>query len=245
MAATMNPSLRERNTHAEVGADGMLLGEVTRAIEYASQLSVQLARTARGERRLSLERQDLASVARSTVRSINRLPRFLGRRFDLDIPPVAMGIVDVVLFEQLLTNLVMNAGDEGPTVRVTPRLDPDHLRLGVSDDGPGIPVERTRDVFSAFETTKPDGLGLGLLSVRVAVELHGGTILLEPSPLGGAAFIVRLPREIQISRARASAAEGDQKRGKAGITPPPSPLLEAPSETSLGQIARSPTEAAR
>lgn len=42
-------------------------------------------------------------------------------------------------------------------------------------------------------TTKPKGLGLGLLSVRAATQVHHGRITVDESPLGGACFRVTLP----------------------------------------------------
>lgn len=181
-----------RATHA--GGEGDA-DDIAQALDHARQLSLQLAQTARGQRRLHPERSDFARVVRSTVSSVSRLPRFRELRVDLDVAAEAIAVADVILFEQILTNLLLNAGDVARKIRVTLRLDANDLRLEVHDDGPGIPVARRKDVFSAFETTKPDGLGLGLLSVRAAVEIHDGSIALEQSPLGGAAFIVRLPRE--------------------------------------------------
>jgi signal transduction histidine kinase len=180
------------HAHAATGASA---SDVAQAVEYARKLTRQLAKTARGERRLNPEPRDLARTTRSTVASVSRLPRFAGKRFEVDTAADATAVVDGLLFEQILTNLVINAGDVGSKIRVNLRLEAEHVRLEVHDDGPGIPVERRKDVFSAFETTKPDGLGLGLLSARIAVEMQGGTIAVAASPLGGAAFVVTLPRE--------------------------------------------------
>lgn len=183
--------------HPAPGRDQADLREAGEAAEYARQLSLQLARTARGQRVLRFERRDLTPVTKSVVHSLARLPRLHQHSIDVALAPESVAEVDVILFEQILSNLVLNAADAaGGTgaVRVELATEPAHIRLEVHDNGPGIPPERRQNVFTAFETTKPGGLGLGLLSVRVGVELQGGTLSIESSPLGGAAFIVRLPR---------------------------------------------------
>ena len=62
----------------------------------------------------------------------------------------------------------------------------------VNDDGPGIPERDKAAIFDAFYTSKPHGLGLGLVSVKVCAEAHGGSVEVFRSDLGGAAFRVRL-----------------------------------------------------
>jgi two-component system NtrC family sensor kinase len=96
----------------------------------------------------------------------------------------------------MLINLVLNAAEAtGPGGRIDVRLTGDgaEARLEVHDDGPGIPEERRPGIFEAFETTKPDGTGLGLFSVQHIAEVHGGRAEALASELGGACFRVSLP----------------------------------------------------
>jgi signal transduction histidine kinase len=72
-------------------------------------------------------------------------------------------------------------------------------RLVVDDDGPGIPAaDRTR-VFDRFVRLEADrsrttgGSGLGLAIVAEIVAAHGGVVLVDESPWGGARFVVELP----------------------------------------------------
>ena len=99
--------------------------------------------------------------------------------------------------EQALGNLLQNALQAARTrVRVGWTLEHDRLRLVVEDDGPGIdPAIRDR-LFEPFFTTKPvgDGTGLGLSVAHAAVKDHGGELLVDDSPLGGARFTLDLPR---------------------------------------------------
>jgi nitrogen-specific signal transduction histidine kinase len=71
----------------------------------------------------------------------------------------------------------------------------DGARIEVHDDGPGVAPELRDHVFDGFVTTKPEGSGLGLLSMRVAAFEHGGRVALADSDLGGACFQLWLPRE--------------------------------------------------
>jgi two-component system NtrC family sensor kinase len=103
--------------------------------------------------------------------------------------------------QQVLLNLVQNAhqamkaahGKGVLTVRV--RQVPGAVRVEVLDDGPGIPPESLPRVFDPFFTTKPPGEGSGLgLSVSYGIVAeHGGRLLAENRPEGGAAFVFELP----------------------------------------------------
>lgn len=100
------------------------------------------------------------------------------------------------LMHQLVGNLVINAaqaaGDRGQVeVRVSGAGG--EAVIEVHDSGPGVPPERRTDLFRALATTKPDGNGLGLFSVKACASGLGGSVEVGDSHLGGALFRVRLP----------------------------------------------------
>lgn len=101
-----------------------------------------------------------------------------------------------VLMHQLVGNLVLNAaqaaGDKG-VIEVRVRAEADRAVIEVHDNGPGVPVERRADLFTSLATTKPDGNGLGLFSVKACANGLGGQVEVGDSPLGGALFRIRLP----------------------------------------------------
>ncbi len=109
-------------------------------------------------------------------------------------PPVAG---DEGRLRQVMMNLALNAIDAAGTggrVRFSLRPEGREILVSVDDSGPGIPPELRERVFEPFYTTKPSGSGLGLPIVNAIVIQHGGSITIESGPLGGARFLVRLPR---------------------------------------------------
>ncbi len=116
-----------------------------------------------------------------------------------ETPTMAYGQRDAL--EQVVFNLVKNALEAAPRggrVRLACRAAADEaeVELTVDDNGPGVPEDQRSSVFDPFFTTKPvgQGTGLGLSVVYGIIEDHQGTIVIEESPLGGARFVVRLPR---------------------------------------------------
>ena len=95
-----------------------------------------------------------------------------------------------------LLNLLQNGLDAtAPAghVRVSAHAELDHLRLAVSDDGPGLSPEQEEQLFVPGFTTKAHGSGLGLTLVERIVTDHGGTLEVESAPGAGTTFVIRLP----------------------------------------------------
>jgi len=97
-------------------------------------------------------------------------------------------------------NLLANAARHAET-RVAVWLVERHGRavLTVDDDGAGVPQADRERVFDRFvrldeaRTRDSGGSGLGLAIVREIARVHGGTVTVGESPLGGARFVVDLP----------------------------------------------------
>jgi two-component system sensor kinase FixL len=75
------------------------------------------------------------------------------------------------------------------------------LRISVTDCGCGVSEEQRSKLFRAFETTKPDGLGLGLSLCKTIVECHGGRLWHEPATPRGSSFHILLPSEDRVFQA--------------------------------------------
>jgi signal transduction histidine kinase len=63
----------------------------------------------------------------------------------------------------------------------------------VRDSGPGLHPDSLNQLFSAFYTTKPKGLGMGLAVSRSIIEAHGGKLEAFPNDGPGATFQFTLP----------------------------------------------------
>jgi signal transduction histidine kinase len=116
-----------------------------------------------------------------------------------DVPAVGVAI-DGDRLTLALVNLIDNAvkhGRPGGGVFIGAELaDARFVRLTVDDDGPGIAAADRERVFALGErgATRAEGSGIGLAFVRLILERAGGRIELEESPLGGARFVVTVPR---------------------------------------------------
>ncbi|MCB1954069.1 MAG: two-component sensor histidine kinase [Rhodocyclaceae bacterium] len=112
--------------------------------------------------------------------------------------------VDAEQLTQVLLNLIMNALQlvpEGGKVQLGSADAGEVLELCVGDDGPGIPAGDRERVFEAFFFRREGGVGLGLAIVQQIIQAHGGSIVADQSPLGGALFRIRLPRRIPTGEA--------------------------------------------
>lgn len=108
---------------------------------------------------------------------------------------------DTNFLADALASVVQNALEAaGPSGTVTLRTR--MARVGrraravieVEDDGAGMPEEFVRErLFRPFQTTKPDGVGLGLYTARQIVALHGGAIEVESRPGRGTRVSISLP----------------------------------------------------
>jgi C4-dicarboxylate-specific signal transduction histidine kinase len=105
-------------------------------------------------------------------------------------------VADPGHLEQALMNLVNNAL-EATTGLARPQLDMSarlvrggQLRIEVADNGPGVPDELIRQIFTPFFTTRAHGSGIGLAMVRQLVHRNGGRVRYARALGGGARFVM-------------------------------------------------------
>ena len=107
------------------------------------------------------------------------------------LPPIS---IDTERFGQVLTNVFVNAIDampDGGMLTVSTRSDGADFVIEIDDDGVGIDPAMVARVFDPFVSSKPEGVGLGLVNAKAVVEGHGGRIALTPrQPRGTRARIV-------------------------------------------------------
>lgn len=92
---------------------------------------------------------------------------------------------------------VLAAGVEAPAVDVTLRTEEAGLLVRVVDNGPGVDVGTTRELFRRGRSGKGDGRGLGLALVGQSVRRHGGHVEVanDTGRMRGAVFTAWLPLE--------------------------------------------------
>ncbi len=126
-----------------------------------------------------------------------------GHRVEVDLPPnLPMLALDMVLFEQVLFNLLDNAAKHasiGSQITIDASRDGDTVVLRIMDEGEGIPEGDVDRIFEKFYRSggadrRRAGTGLGLAICRGFVEAMGGTITARNRvDRRGAVFIITLP----------------------------------------------------
>ena len=150
-------------------------------------------------------KNDINAIIRSTVNLINHKLKLMNVEIELlleeNIPPIQC---DVSQIQQVIINLIMNAGEAAqskPNAKVTVQTSLDapknNFMFVVEDNGEGIPKENISKVFNPFFTTKGEGkgVGLGLAVVFGIIEAHKGDITVKSTVGIGTTFVVSLPFE--------------------------------------------------
>lgn len=155
--------------------------------------------------------EDLLSLARldeggagPSLQEVQTGTYLRGLAAEVDTGQIPEGTIraDPDLTAQVIRNLLGNARRHaGPDGRIvlSGRVDGGSLVVVVDDDGPGIRPEERELVFDRFHRSEPSrerakgGSGLGLSIARSIVELQGGRVWVDDSPLGGARVCFELP----------------------------------------------------
>ena len=144
---------------------------------------------------LKLVPVDLNAVVRTVLRQLES--RLTHRKVvaSLDLPErLPLVMTDAQRFSQALINVIVNASDampNGGALVVRTRAEGGDVVIDVEDEGVGIDPALADRVFDPFVSSKPEGVGLGLVNARAVVEGHGGRITLTPrQPQGTRARIV-------------------------------------------------------
>jgi len=168
------------------------------SVDEANRVIDELMRFGQ-DRLLNLYEQSLGPLVDECVAAC--MPRAMARGIHLEVVPgpERVIVIDKHKITQALGNLLDNAVEASPQggrVQVGWTLDGALVRITIRDYGAGVPEEIRGRLFTPFCTTKPEGIGLGLVLARELVEAHGGHVgLTGTTP--GSEFVLSLPLEVQ------------------------------------------------
>jgi signal transduction histidine kinase len=149
-----------------------------------------------------LEPADVADIVESTVAELAPL---LGRhRVEISPGVRLFALADPPRLRQILEHLVENAVKYAPPdtrIALDWQMVEGGIRIGVTDEGPGIPEEWRERIFEPYarrETRTARGSGIGLYAARRLGESMGARLWCEPANGHGARFVVALPAAAAI-----------------------------------------------
>jgi len=90
-------------------------------------------------------------------------------------------------------------GQEAPEIEVSsaPAKEEGFVRVSISDNGPGLKPEEIENLRNPLQTSKADGLGLGLSIVRAIAERHRGSVRIEAGQTKGLSIVLLLGRHVE------------------------------------------------
>ncbi len=150
--------------------------------------------------RYQIRGHDLGATVREGIDAAD----VAGHPIEADVPEGIEVTLDRRWIAEVVRQLVDNAAKFSPpeaAIGIAARADDQDVTIEVTDQGPGIPVDRRDEVFGKYPNWRPDGYeeavgsGLGLFMVRGIVDAHRGDVHIVDVPGGGTMLRVRLPRE--------------------------------------------------
>jgi signal transduction histidine kinase/CheY-like chemotaxis protein/HAMP domain-containing protein len=172
---------------------------------------LDLSRIESGKLRLSPTNLEISELLEDSVQLVAPLATSRGIRLDDGAVHRAEVWADGQRLKQVVLNLLSNAvkySPHGSVVRIGCAMTATgHLRLWVSDAGPGLPESAQRRLFQPFERlgAPGEGTGLGLALSKRLVDAMGGRLEFESVSGHGATFFVTLPLQPAPAAAASSA----------------------------------------
>lgn len=138
--------------------------------------------------------QNIVSITETIFQKAKQLCQHCGITFEYTVPNYSiLCLLDEALLERGIYNMVSNAikfSSEGSVIHASLLHQNNRVSISVKDQGSGIPDSIMSNVFHRYQRTPGledgrFGLGLGLVLVRSAARVHGGTVLVDrPDQIG-------------------------------------------------------------
>jgi signal transduction histidine kinase len=150
----------------------------------------------------SVAAADLAGLVNDTIEPL--APILREHRMDIRPGLGLQVLADPPRLRQIIEHLVENAvkyAPPGTTITVDWGLVEGVVRLGISDEGPGIPAEWRQRIFEPYtrrDTQTARGSGIGLYAAKRLAESMGARLWCEPAEPQGARFVVAIPAAVAV-----------------------------------------------
>ncbi len=200
MYAGVLDALTESNEPVVCGRLHELTGKIVGLTQQSAATVRRLQNFVRRGPRVRVQ-SDLKELIRDALELMTTDVRHMAVRVTLKLPETGCFIcVDPVQIQQVIVNLVRNACEAMANVpqnqreiEITITASPDGYEMRLSDTGIGIAPEKLSKVFAPFESTKSEGMGMGLAISRSILEDHGGLIEVSQTGQTGTTFRLWLP----------------------------------------------------
>lgn len=194
-ASTLSLTLQNLHRHfADPAFRDDALRAVSKSVEHLNHLIARLTRL-RQELNATPQPTDLAALVSQTLDNLS--PSSDQHRLIRDLHPVPPVALDPEQFQKVIVNLILNAREAIPANgEIHVRLRPRHpwAVLEVIDNGCGMSPDFIRSsLFRPFQTTKRNGLGIGMFHSKMIVESQKGRLEVQSTPGTGTTLRVLLP----------------------------------------------------
>jgi len=148
---------------------------------------------------MSIDRIDVQQVISDVGALVNDLTHNESVAVHYSLPEHPLAVrADSVQLSQIFMNVFRNAiqATQGQThreLKIRVWLEDGKVHITFTDNGPGLAKDVEHKVGSAFFSTKPDGLGVGLSIAKSIAQKHGGSLSIANNPSGGAVVELQLP----------------------------------------------------
>lgn len=148
---------------------------------------------------------DLVELLGRIAESLRAESRYHGATMRIELPGNCASHTDPAAVEHIVGNLLSNAFKHscGTEVRLSLECQPDHALITVADNGIGVSSQDRERIFGKFErgdAKSTTGTGLGLWLSRQLAESLGGDLRLDDQHHPGAAFMLRIPLTLNLSK---------------------------------------------
>ena len=193
-ASTLSLTLRNLQQHfSDPAFREDALRAVGKSVQHLNDLIARLTRL-RQEWRVRTTPGRLETIIEAALLATGQDSRIEVTKHFGEVPPV---LVDAAQMEKVIVNLVLNARDampDGGAIQITTsRQDPWGI-MAVQDHGCGMNPDFVRkSLFRPFQTTKRNGMGIGMFHSKTIVDAHAGRMEVETAPGQGTTVRVFVP----------------------------------------------------